>query len=117
MFYRWGTGERCIDREKLGLFLTGWIVFGIVDCMNYTGTITSKGQLTIPAELFRLGKFTKGEKVTLDFMGDYLKITSGLARIRRLAGSLKTPKRLEGLSDNEIRDMSMREHFAKKYAE
>jgi len=85
--------------------------------MNYTGTITSKGQLTIPAELFRLGKFTKGESVALDFTGDHLKVISGVARVRRLSGSLKTPKHLEGLSDDEIRDISMREHFAKKYAE
>ena len=85
--------------------------------MTYSGTITSKGQLTIPVELFKLGKFTKGEKVNLEFEGDYLKVVSGLAHVRKMAGSVKVPARLKGLTDNEIRDMAISEHYTKKYGQ
>ena len=90
-------------------------MFDILDCMTYTATITSKGQLTIPAELFKLGKFTKGEVVNLDFEGDHLKVVSGLAHVRKLAGSVKVPEHLRGLSDDEIKDIAMKENFSKKY--
>lgn len=82
--------------------------------MNYTGTITSKGQLTIPAELFRLGKFTKGEKVTLDFMGDYLKITSGLAHVRKMAGSVKVPEHLRGKDVDKLIQEAKTDYFKHK---
>jgi len=83
--------------------------------MNYTATITSKGQLTIPAELFRLGMFTKGEKVSLEMGKDYLKVASGLELVRRLAGSIKVPKRLQGMSDKEIIQDARRRHYLEKY--
>lgn len=96
-------------------YLKVCIVFGRIDCMNYTATITSKGQLTIPAELFKLGKFTKGEKVNLEMEEDHLKVVSGLELVRRLAGSLKVPKRLKGLSDKEIIQDARKRHYAQKY--
>lgn len=83
--------------------------------MTYTATITSKGQLTIPAELFKLGKFTKGEKVSLEMEKDHLKVVSGLELVRRLAGSVKVPARLKGMSDKEIIEDAKKRHFAKKY--
>ena len=89
--------------------------FDILDCMTYTATITSKGQLTIPAELFKKGKFTKGEVVNLDFVGDHLKVVSGLAHVRKLAGSVKVPEHLRGRDLDEIIDQAKKEHFAKKY--
>lgn len=86
-----------------------------MDCMTYTATITSKGQLTIPAELFKLGKFTKGEVVNLDFDGDYLKVVSGLAHVRKLAGSVKVPDHLKGRDLDEIIEEAKVEYFSKKH--
>lgn len=84
--------------------------------MTYTATITSKGQLTIPAEIFRLGRFTKGERVRLELEDDYLKVVSGLELVRRLAGSVKVPKRLRGKTDKEIINEARMRHYAQKYA-
>lgn len=104
-----------LGKTRGGLYLTKNNVFAILDCMTYSGTITSKGQLTIPAELFKLGKFTKGEKVNLEFEGDHLKVVSGLAHVRKLAGSVKVPEHLRGRDLDEIIEEAKREHFLKKY--
>lgn len=84
--------------------------------MTYIATITSRGQLTIPVELFRLGRFTKGEKVRLELEDDHLKVVSGLELVRRLAGSVKVPKRLKGKTDKEIINEARMAHYAQKYA-
>lgn len=85
--------------------------------MTYSGsgTITSKGQFTIPAELFRLGKFTKGEKVTFEFVGDHLKVVSGLELVRRLAGSIRVPAHLKGRDLDELIEEAKSDYFLKKY--
>lgn len=94
--------------------MTICIVNDILDCMTYSATITSKGQLTIPAELFKLGKFTKGEKVSLEMGKNHLKVTSGLALIKRLAGSVKVPASLKGRDVDELIEEAKRIHFGKK---
>lgn len=97
------------------MYLTRCIVFDKIDCMTYSGTITSKGQLTIPVELFKLGKFTKGEKVNLEFVGDHLKVVSGLAHVRKMAGSVKVPARLRGRDLDQLIEDAKSDYFLKKY--
>lgn len=82
--------------------------------MTYIATVTSRGQLTIPAELFRLGKFVRGEKVRLEFENDHLKIVSGMELLKSLKGSVKVPKRLRGRDIDEVIEEAKRLHFSKK---
>ena len=79
--------------------------------MTYTGTITSKRQLTIPAELFRRAGLSKGEKVIFNYHNGSLGIESAAALVERLAGSVPLPKRFRDLAPDQIIDRAKREYF------
>jgi AbrB family looped-hinge helix DNA binding protein len=59
--------------------------------MYQTATITSKGQFTIPAEMYRKMNFEKGQKVIVSLEADALRIEPALNLVERLAGSLPVP--------------------------
>jgi len=86
----------------------------ILIVVTYIATITDRGQLTIPAELFRLGKFMRGEKVRLEFENDHLKIVSGLELLKSLKGSVRVPEHLRGRDIDEIIEEAKKLHFSKK---
>jgi len=86
--------------------------------MSYTATITSKRQLTIPAELFKLGKFVKGQKVKMEWSEESLKVfcnnkskefLSEDVDIVDLAGTLK-PKKNIGVDPLKAREY-MEKHY------
>ncbi len=64
--------------------------------MSYIVKINSKGQFIIPAELFKLGKFVKGQKVDMEWSGESLKVFCNTKAIDivDLAGTLKPKKNI-----------------------
>lgn len=81
----------------------------------YQGTITSKRQLTIPAKLAKKLNLKSGEKVSISEKEGSIIITSQLALVEKLAGSVKLPKRWQGKDIDEVIELAKYEHFKKKY--
>ena len=81
--------------------------------MNYLATITSKRQLTIPADIFRSLNLKEGEKVAFIKEEDYIKVIPALRLINKLAGSVTIPKKFKNLSLEGIIKKTKEEHFKK----
>lgn len=64
--------------------------------MYQTATITSKRQLTIPAEMYRRMNFEKRQKVILSLEAHAIRIEPAVELIERLAGSLPVPSAYRG---------------------
>lgn len=82
--------------------------------MTYIATITSRGQVTIPSDVFRKTLLRKGEKVILSVDGEQIRMQSAAELIKELAGSVKVPARLRGRDVDEIIEEAKRNHFQKK---
>ena len=81
--------------------------------MVYTATLTSKKQLTIPAQIFYQLNLKEGQKVIVSEKNGSIMIEPSLALIDRLAGSVKIPKEFRGLSPDEMIKKAREEHFKK----
>lgn len=79
--------------------------------MVYTATLTSKKQLTIPAQIFYQLNLKEGQKVIVSESNGSIMIEPSLALIERLAGSVKIPKGFQGLSPDEMIKKAREEHF------
>ncbi len=64
--------------------------------MYQTATITSKRQLTIPAQMYRKMNFEKRQKVILSLEADTIRIEPAVALIEKLAGSLRVSPAYRG---------------------
>ena len=82
--------------------------------MTYTATITSKRQITLPASLFSDMGLKKGQKFTITKRGDELVMTSALAAMYRLYGSVKIPEKYKGMDIDEMIEKAKMEYFSKK---
>ena len=83
--------------------------------MSQIATITSKKQLTIPAEVFRQAGLQIGQRVIVSEENGDLKITSAEKLVERLAGSIPMPKKWKGKDIDEIIEEARNEYFSKKY--
>lgn len=83
--------------------------------MNYLATITSKRQFTIPVAIFEELNLQVGQKVIVSEEDGSIKITSALALLDKLAGSVKVPKKYKGMDIDEMIEKAKREYFRKKY--
>ncbi len=83
--------------------------------MTYIATITSKRQLTIPAELFRKAGFSSGQKVLIDLNEGDLSIKSAFDLIDELEGSVSLPKKIKGKDIDGLITRAKVNHFKKKY--
>lgn len=83
--------------------------------MNQLATITSKKQLTLPAELFRKAGLRIGQKVIVSEENGRLTITSAEKLVEELAGSVPMPKRWKGKSIDVIIEQARDEYFKEKY--
>lgn len=81
--------------------------------MVYTATLTSKKQLTIPAQIFYQLNLKEGQKVIVSEKNGSIMIEPSLALVDRLAGSVKIPKRFRGLSPDKMIQKAREEHFKK----
>lgn len=82
--------------------------------MSFTATITSKRQLTLPAKLFELLGLQIGEKVVLSEKNGEVTIKPAVQMVEELAGSVKTPKAFQKLSEDQIIEKSKQEFLASK---
>ena len=80
--------------------------------MNQITTITSKKQLTIPAEAFRQAGLSIGQRVIVTEENGSLKITPAEKLVEELAGSLEMPKRWKGKSIKWIKNHAIAEYFS-----
>ena len=83
--------------------------------MTQMATITSKKQLTLPAELFRKAGFRIGQKVIVSEENGRLVLTPAERLVEELAGSIPVPKRWKGRDVDQIIDEVKDEYFQKKY--
>lgn len=83
--------------------------------MNQMATITSKKQLTLPAELFRKAGLHIGQKVIVSEENGRLMLTPAEKLVEELAGSVHVPAKLKGKDIDEIIEQAKREYFQKKY--
>jgi AbrB family looped-hinge helix DNA binding protein len=82
--------------------------------MNYTATITSKNQLTLPAALVKKANLKPGQKLSITLQDNLLTLEPVSDILDRLAGSVKVPARFKGLSEDEIIEKAKHEYFSKK---
>lgn len=82
--------------------------------MTYLATITSKRQITLPAALFSDMGLKKGQKLTITKRGDELVMTSALAAMYRLMGSVKRPAKYKDMDIDEMIEKAKMEYFSKK---
>lgn len=83
--------------------------------MTWTATITSKHQLTIPAEAFRKLNLRTGQKLSIHMSDQSLHITPMEKLIDDLAGSVKLPKKFKNKDTDEIIALSKKEYFDHKW--
>lgn len=81
--------------------------------MTYVATITSKRQLTIPAELFSRFGLKRGQKVIIAQRDGKLVIKPMIALVESLAGSVPVPKRFQGLEMDQLIQHAKTEYFVK----
>lgn len=79
--------------------------------MNYLATITSKRQLTIPADLYKQLAFQKGQKVLVSRMADGIKVEPKKDFWQLSAGMKSKIK----LTDKQLR--RARDSFATNWAQ
>ncbi len=82
--------------------------------MHQVATITSKRQLTIPAEMYRRMNFEKLQKVILSMDADGIRIEPALDLVERLAGSLPVPPGFHGRSVDEIVEEAKHTHIMQR---
>lgn len=70
--------------------------------MQRLSTITSKRQLSIPAQVFRAASFREGQKVLVHYRDGMVVIEPAISRVEKLAGSVHVPKRFKTLDLDEI---------------
>lgn len=82
--------------------------------MNFTLTLTSKNQVTIPAELVRFWGVGKGHKLSLTLKGRTGELRSAVDEVNELFGSVKVPKRFKGMEIDEMIEKAKIEYFRRK---
>lgn len=83
--------------------------------MTYIATITQKGQVTIPSDLFRRTSLKKGGRVIFSVQGDQVKLQSVLELINELAGSVKLSSKIKTKDLDKIIEQSKRDYFRNKW--
>ena len=82
--------------------------------MIYTATITSKRQITLPAQLFSHLGLEKGQKLTIVRRGDELVMKPAVTTIYKLMGSAKRPAKYKEMDIDEMIEKSKIDYFKNK---
>lgn len=82
--------------------------------MVQVATLTSKRQLTIPAEIFRKLGLRTGQKLIVREEEGEITLTPALNLVEDLAGLVKIPDKYKGLPADEIINKSKKDYFSKK---
>lgn len=83
--------------------------------MTQLATITSKKQLTLPAEVFKKARLRIGQKVIVSEENGDLLITPAEKFVKELAGSVKVPSRLKVKDIDEVIEQAKTKYFQNKY--
>lgn len=81
--------------------------------MTQLATITSKKQLTLPAEVFKKAGLRIGQKVIVSEENGHLLITPAEKLVEELAGSVSIPSRLKGKDMDEVIEQAKKQYFSK----
>jgi len=79
--------------------------------MNFLATITSKRQLTIPADIFKKLDFAKGNKVLIRQEKNQIIIKPVHSLINNLAGSVRVAERLKNIDLDQVITSAKKTHF------
>lgn len=79
--------------------------------MNYIATISSKRLLTIPSNLFKRVKFSKGDKLYIKEEFGELRIKKINTLVKELAGSVLISDHLKKVDYDEAIKSAKRKHF------
>ncbi len=80
--------------------------------ITQSGTLTSKGQVTIPAQIIKSANLKKGHKLSFSFENGIIKIEPTINIVRRVAGSLVLPKKYQNMDLDKLIQIAKEEHFA-----
>lgn len=81
--------------------------------MQAIATITSKRQLTIPVSIFRKANLGEKRRVLVEEKDGIIQIQPLTARVEKLAGTLKIPKKFRGLTLEQIIKAAKKEYFSR----
>jgi AbrB family looped-hinge helix DNA binding protein len=81
--------------------------------ITQSGTLTSKGQVTIPAKILKSANLKKGHKLSFSFEDGIIRIEPTINIVRRAAGSLILPKKYQKMDLDKLIQIAKEEHFAK----
>lgn len=79
--------------------------------MSQLATITSKRQLTIPAQIFEQAGLHKGQKVLIVRDEEGFRVKSAVQAVEKLAGLVRVPRRFKNLTIHEMIAQAKKEHF------
>lgn len=79
--------------------------------MTYTATLTSKGQITIPAKILKEKNLKKGQKLIFHSENGRIYIETTVDMINRLSGSFPMPQKFKGMDIDKIIKISKEEHY------
>ncbi len=82
--------------------------------MVKTATITSKRQITIPADIFRKANLKEGQKVLVQELEGEITLKQAKQAVEKLAGSVKVPARFKNLNGKQIVNKAKKEYFSTK---
>ncbi len=83
--------------------------------MYQIATVTSKRQLTIPAAMFQELGWSSGQRLVVSqYKKGELTLKSAQDLVEELGGSVKVPKKFEGLLVDEVIRRAKSEYFQKK---
>ena len=82
--------------------------------MNYTMTLTSKNQVTIPMDVARLWGLSRGHKLTMIVENKRATIEPSKNIVDQLYGSVKVPKKFRGMNINKAINIAKIRYFKNK---
>jgi len=81
---------------------------------SQSATLTSKGQVTIPAKIIKSANLKKGQKLVFHIDGDRIFIETAINMVDRMAGSFPLPEKFKGMDIEDIIRNSKEKHFKNK---
>lgn len=82
--------------------------------ITHSGTLTSKGQVTIPAQIIKSANLKKGHKLSFSFEDGIIRIEPTINIVRRLAGSLVLPEKYKNMDLDKLIKVSREKYFKRK---
>lgn len=82
--------------------------------MTYAATITSKRQITLPAQLFSHLGLKTGQKLSIVARDGEFTMSPAVSSVYKLMGTLKRPKRYAHMDIDDMIEVAKNEYFSRK---